>query len=53
VNDLCAHIEGRAPSADTVRAATRAAFDGSRGYLLGLVPDALDRLLVRAVTETA
>lgn len=50
-SELRARIEGRAATADTVRAAARAVFDGSRGYLLGLAPEALERLLVRAVTE--
>jgi hypothetical protein len=53
VAELCARIERGAATADAVRAALRAVLDGNRGYLLGLAPDALDRLLVRAVTEAA
>lgn len=53
VDELRARIEGGPPSADAVLAANEAVFDGSRGYLLGLSPEARHRLLVRAVTEAA
>ena len=53
LDELRARIEGGPPSADAVLAAADAVFDGSRGYLLGLSPEARHRLLVRAVTEAA
>lgn len=53
VDELCTTIEGGPATADAVCGAADAIFDGNRGYLLGLVPEALRRLLVRAVTEVA
>jgi len=53
VRELCARIEGGAATADAARAAADAVLDGSRGYLLGLAPDTLRRLLGRALTGAA
>jgi hypothetical protein len=53
VTELRTRIEGGTATPDAIRAAARAVFDGSRGYLLGLAPEALERLLVRAITEAA
>lgn len=53
VDELRTRIEGSPATAEAVLAAADAVFDGSRGYLLGLAPDALRRLLVRVVTEAA
>jgi hypothetical protein len=48
---LRAAIEGGAAAPDDVIAAVDRVVDGSRLYLLGLAPDALRRLLARAVRE--
>jgi len=44
-------IEGGPATADAVAAAVARVLDGERGYLLGLGPDALRRLLVAVVSD--
>ncbi|MBY0279520.1 hypothetical protein K2Z84_29650 [Candidatus Binatia bacterium] len=51
VVELAERIVRGARDADAVRSTVRAVFDGNRAYLLGLAPAALERLLVRAITE--
>lgn len=53
VPELRARIEGGDATVEAMRAAADAVLDGDRGYLLGLAPDALRRLLARAVTEAS
>ena len=48
---LRAAIEGGPATATDVAAAVDRVLDGNHSYLLGLAPDALRRLLARAVTE--
>lgn len=53
VQELRERITGAPATADAARAAADAVLDGSRGYLLGLAPEALRRLLDRAIAEAA
>lgn len=53
VTELAERIVRGARDAEAVRATVRTLFDGNDAYLLGLAPAALERLLVRTVTEAA
>jgi hypothetical protein len=50
---LCERITDAPATEAAAREAANAVFDGRRGYLLGLAPEALRRLLARALAEAA